>query len=421
MNEKNLKVHSNPNNSLLSISIITLMYSVSGFYLFDLYTNRSVVVFISLFFTVLFGYKYFFFGMKKPLGPQALLIASTLIAVIFHFYDISYIMDAFASFFIVILLNRADIRLTDKILAYLIRITTILCAIGLILFTVTCINPDLVEQIGYWKESTHPLRFLGSVITGYEFWGFNIPRSSSFTYEPSFLPAYMGIPFAFLLNIKSRYFEKFIILSFLLLSLAGSIYLFFSLAILSYFAMKFFSKRIFMALLICCVPIYFYILMVYVTPLVPSIDDAGIIINDVSRAVSEDYSNDRFVQHRASSTAIRLGLISWGLHTALENPLGVNETLRTVNGLLIYSFITAGIFGLILSINFYKYVLDQIYSFNIAAKLNIKMQVASALLMGLCIQAFLINDYGFSNVHGMVLLALMLRKISDVSDNQSAS
>jgi hypothetical protein len=141
----------------------------------------------------------------------------------------------------------------------------------------------------------------------------------------------------------------------------------------------------------------------------------------VSRAVSEDYSNDRFVQHRASSTAIRLGLISWGLHTALENPLGVNETLRTVNGLLIYSFITAGIFGLILSINFYKYVLDQIYSFNIAAKLNIKMQVASALLMGLCIQAFLINDYGFSNVHGMVLLALMLRKISDVSDNQSAS
>ena len=161
--------------------------------------------------------------------------------------------------------------------------------------------------------------------------------------------------------------------------------------------------------------------MVYVTPLVPSIDDAGIIFNDVSRAVSEDYSNDRFVQHRASSTAIRLGLISWGLHTALENPLGVNEALSTVNGLLIYSFITAGIFGLILSINFYKYVLDQIYSFNIAAKLNIKMQVVSALLMGLCIQGFLINDYGFGNVHGMVLLALMLRKISDVLDNQSAS
>ena len=117
-------------------------------------------------------------------------------------------------------------KLTDKMLLYLIRVTIVLCVFGLVLFVIAVVDPELNYNINNESGATHPLRFLGGIQPGYEFWNRIIPRSQSFTYEPSFLPSYMGIPFAFLVCMKGRYFAKFIILSFLLISTAASVYLF---------------------------------------------------------------------------------------------------------------------------------------------------------------------------------------------------
>lgn len=394
---------------------MALIYSVSGFTFFELYANRIAVEFISLLFTIIFGYKYFLLGIKKPLGYQAFLVISIFLFMSFHLYDIPYIVDALASFFIVVLISGADIKLTDKILLYLIRVTTMLCLIGLVLFIIAVVDPELTYKINYESNSTHPLRFLGGILPGYEFGNFIIPRSQSFTYEPSFLPSYIGIPFAFLVCMKGRYFAKFIILAFLLITTAGSVYLFLGLSILSYFMMKHSSRRIFVALLICSVPIYFYFLIIYVPPIEPSSTNSDIVYAEVM-ASSAEQTSEVYLQQRAVSAAIRTGTISWSLQAALQNPLGMPHTLNAVNGLLIYSFVTAGIVGLIFSLLFYKHMLNKIYSFFIASKFSLKMQVASALLAGLCIQAFMFNDYGFTSVHGMPLLALALKKISSTTN-----
>lgn len=403
------------NNTLLGISITALMYSVSGFTFFELYANRIAVEFISLLFTIIFGYKYFLLGIKKPIGYQSFLLVSIFMFMSFHLYDIPYIADAIVSFFIVVLIIGADIKLTDKILLYLIRVTIILCVFGLVLFVIAVVDPELNYNINDESGSTHPLRFLGGIQPGYEFWNLIIPRSQSFTYEPSFLPSYMGIPFAFLVCMKGRYFAKFIILSFLLISTAGSVYLFLGLSVLSYFMLKYSSKRIFVALLIGSVPIYFYFLIAYVSPFDPLTTSPNIIYDEVM-ASSAEHISEVFLQHRAVSTVTRFGTISWSLQGALQNPLGMPETLNSVNGLLIYSFVTAGIIGFIFSLLFYKHMLNKIYSFFITTNYSLRMQAAAALLAGLCIEAFMLNDYGYTTAHGMPLLALALKKISSTTN-----
>lgn len=398
------------NYAPLAISITLLMYSVSGFTFFDLYANRSVVEFISLLFVIIFGYKYFLIGIIKPVTYQSLFVASLLLFMSFHMYDISYIVDVCASLFIVVLINGADIKLTDKMLSYLSTVTTILSVFGLLLFIFALIDPGLIGTIGYGSQSEQPLRFLGSIQRGYEIGGVLIPRSQSFAYEPSFLPAYMGIPFVFLICLKGKYFAKFTILSFLLITTAGSVYSFLALSVLAYLMMKYFGRKPFLFLLICSVPIYFYFLIAYVTPFEPAVGDANKMYGEMIESAG-DLNPDLYLQDRAFSAALRIGAISWSLQAALQHPFGMPDTLNTVNGLLIYGFVTAGILGFIFSLLLYIYILNKIYLFFISSKENLKMQVALALLAGICIQAFMFNDYGYTTVHGMPLLALAIKKL----------
>ena len=401
-------------NSILGVSIITLMYSVSGFTFFDLYAIRVVVEFISLLFTVIFGYKFFLLGIRKPLGFLAILVGCVCLFMTLHLYELPYIIDAIASFFIIVLINGADIKLTDKLLLYLTRVTTVFCVIGLVLFIIALINPKVVYEI-YASKSTHPLSFLGGIIGGYEYFNFIIPRSYSFTKEPSFLAAYMGIPFAFLFYKEGRYFAKSTIFSFLLLSTSGSIYLFFLLSVLSYVMMLFFSKKIFTVLLICAVPLYFYFLITYVTPFEPIVDNADQTYGEVMES-SKEFTEATYLRERSVSFAIRSGTISWSLQSALQHPFGVSGTLSSVNGLIIYSFVTAGIAGLLFVMLCYKHLLDKLYSFFYSSKDSLRLRLVASLLGGLLIQAFMFNDYGYTTVHGMPLLALALKKISSVTD-----
>jgi hypothetical protein len=418
-NLQRISSHRFTGDTLLGISITTLMFSVSGFTFFELYANRLVVEIISLLFTLIFGCKYFLKGINKPLDYQALLVISFFLFMSFHLYDISYIADAIASIFIVILIGGADVKLTDKILKYLIEVTVVLCIIGLILFITAVIDPDLTYNISPESNLRHPLRFFGGILPGYEFGSLSIPRSQSFTYEPSFLPSYFGIPFAFLVCMKRRYFAKTIILTFLLITTAGSIYLFLGLSLLSYVLMKFSNKRILAGVVICSVAVYFYFLVIYIPPLEPSISNSNIVYGEVMSS-SANYTSEVYLQQRSVSSVIRLGTISWSLQAALDHPFGMPETLNAVNGLLIYSFVTAGIIGFIFSLLFFRHMLNRIYSFFIIMKHNVRMQTAAALLAGLCIEAFMFNDYGYTTVHGMPLLALVLKKISSTPDAQNS-
>ena len=401
------------NNILLAISICLLMHAVSGFTFFEIYANRKFVLLVSVLITIIFGFKYFLLGLKKPLGYQGLLLLSFFVFMSFHFYDLSYILDAIISFFVVVLIIGADIKLTDKILLYLIKITLFLCILGIVLFLIALVEPDLKYSVLNNTATTHPLRFLGGIQPGYEIGSFIVPRSQSFTYEPSFLPSYMGIPLIFLMCMNGRRFSKFTILIFLLITTAGSVYLFFGLSILSYFMMKYLSRRFFLMLLILCIPVYFYFLIAHVPPFEPVVTDPNIIYDEVMSS-SAEHTSEVYLQQRAVSAATRLGTISWSLQTALQNPFGFPKTLSAVNGLLIYSFVTAGVVGFIISLFFYYQLINKIYLFFNAFKYNLEVQIASALLAGLCIQAFMFNDYGFTSVHGMPLLALALKKISSI-------
>lgn len=405
----------NINNKLLAISIIVTMHAVSGFTFFEIYANRTFILLVSVSFSVIFGIQYLRLGIKKLAIYQILLLLSFLVFMLFHFYDISYIIDVMMSLFIVAIISSADVRLTNKILIYLIGLTVILSIMGLILFIISITLPDLNYSVLDNSRTTHPLRFLGGIQPGYDIGNYNIPRSQSFLKEPSLLPAYMGIPFAFLLAMEKKYLAKIIVLIFLLISSAGSVYFVFILAFLSYLMMKNLSRKYFLLLfLILCIPIYFYYLIFHVTTFEPQKSDSDMIFSQVMESTKESTS-EIYLQHRAVSSVIRIGTISWSLQAALHHPIGMSFPLSVVNGLLIYSFVTSGIIGLFLCILYYGQILNKTYLLFSVNKFNLRIRTAAALIAGLCIEAFMFNDYGFTSVHGMPLLALALKKIVSIT------
>jgi hypothetical protein len=139
---------------------------------------------------------------------------------------------------------------------------------------------------------------------------------------------------------------------------------------------------------------------------IPLLSDANNIYSEGMQTAKE-FTDSDYLTQRFTSIIIRSSTISYAVQIGLESIFGFGESLHVVTGLILYSLVTAGVIGLISIILLYKYIIDIFYCLYKYAR---DSQLEATLFTGLMIQAFVFNDYGYTTVHGVPLIALMIKR-----------
>jgi hypothetical protein len=175
--------------------------------------------------------------------------------------------------------------------------------------------------------------------------------------------------------------------------------------------MKSLSRYKYLIVILLVVPAYFFMLINFIVP-IDAFNHSSDGVYFENKDIASKYMDDKYLVERGASMGIRLGMISWALRYAIENPLvGVPGSLSTNTGFLIYSFATAGLMGLVFCFLFYKESFNKIYKGFNSCNNSLGYKISMALLAALFMQFFIFNEYGFISVHGMPLVALALKNL----------
>jgi hypothetical protein len=248
--------------------------------------------------------------------------------------------------------------------------------------------------LAYLGMTTGDVRYIGGV-------GF--PRMSSFLREPSVMPPVFLLPGALALTFRSRVRLWAIpIFAFAFLGFAGSVYAPVAFAIIAALAMKLpvLGKRAGILSAAAFSAVILILVLIYRTTY---IDD---LLSVVFTYVSEHQQSLDFLDKWGSAVIrMRAGreFLASGLEGGFDRP---NIAIAAV-GLMLYSYAHAGmVAALLMAWHLFR-------TFHAACRYRIHgggSLTASALIIGVFIQAGFMNNYGFMNASGFIIMALILAR-----------
>ncbi len=329
--------------------------------------------------------------------------------------------DRFLSILVVGLLFSISTRHSDIALRTIITLAAIFSIMAIVQAVFIWYRPDLVPALnaGYSSmtqaaklEVHHPIGYLGFglpiVFSGHDF-----ARFESFAAEPSVVVYSFFVPGILALSYKGpmRLIGMPILFFSIVLSQSGTIWLSILFAIAAYPLFYLAKHRTpLLAILPFLIAIGFFVfIMNFDIPKL--IDYTENLINPIAKEFTS--------LSKYRSAMARFASWNESLTLAKDYYIGTPFNMSSTTGLLLYSYLSAGIAGLLaLSIVLYKVFKLAVHSFRMSSGIA---RLAPLLVYGTLVQVMIFSDYGWTGVSGFIMLSLVILRLRIISSNQPSS
>jgi hypothetical protein len=322
--------------------------------------------------------------------------------------QLSYLLDSLASAFGLIVLSCAPRRSFEVGAAFLVRLAGIMALMALIQSVLIFQDPTLGKFVIEVSDDgavintiDHPIELLGMHgDLDYTLLGHPVARLQSFAKEPSLNVLYFILPacLAFLRNTRSSRVWGFIMVTFCVLSLSGSVFLTLGFSAVWWVFLLVGSIRF-------ALP---WGMLMFLTAFLSAVKLLGLepIMNAFEYiAQYGDYLN------KGASLTDRTGGAVLNMGAALASPFG-SPTLSDIPGpWLIDSALAAGWLGVLMLLAFLNKLGRELDTFYAGTRGLSGGKIGSLLLLGALATVVVFNDYQMGNYAGVILLTFIYRTI----------
>jgi hypothetical protein len=255
-----------------------------------------------------------------------------------------------------------------------------------------------------------PMAYMGMTTGEYRnVAGFALPRMTSFLREPSLIPPFFLIPAALALTFRDRTRMWVVpIFAFAFVAFSGSVYapIVFGAGFWLVMRMPVFRRSPTLLAMLGFVSIIALLLLIYATT---RVDEA--LVSFFTTFVEGKESNIGFLD-KIGSVQIRMAAAREFIASGFEGGLDTPNIAIAAIGLILYSYVRAGMLGAILmSANLYV-VFRAIARYRILGGGSI---TAAALLFGTFVQVGFLNTYGYYGAPGFLSMALVIARMRDLT------
>lgn len=336
-----------------------------------------------------------------------------------------YIVDDLTIALVVGILLSVRKEYSDKILRLIIITTAIFSTMAIIQAIIVFFKPELIPLL--WTnyssltmankvEILHPLGLLGFTTGQFNFLGHYFTRFRSFAAEPSVLVYSFFCPGVLALSYRGYIKILSIPILFFSIFLAQSavIWLSLSLGIIVWGVFILFRGRVRLILMLTIFIISMFFIVIYFV----EIPNFMMKITQFLNLINKQYIPFK----KYSSGVVRFGAIKNYLAIAKQyslfgSPLKVIKTINLPVGLLLYSHLYYGIFGLALMVAiWYNIFKHAIYCFNLYKGI---IGLMAAVLYGTFIQVLCFSNYGWTGTSGFLMIVLLMNKLKIFIQNNT--
>ena len=352
-------------------------------------------------------------------SPFAILCLLYIFTEIMGQQEVKNIVGYAGAFFMIMAVSSFStfkLEYFSKIIAYILLSFSLA---GFAQIIMVFIDPTLsgyiiksIESAYYDKmRIEHPVEWLGNADSLTTLFGISYPRFSSYIDQASALPAYFLLPSAIVLisAIRQKKFA-YIPIIFSIASMGGAVAFCLALSVIMYFISRHLPK-----LLLATLPlILFFVLLTTI-----------LIFSDAIRGsevfeVSESNSHiENYVATRASSSFARIILLLDAIEIINSSfILDINSPGEKFGSLILTSGQRAGFPGIAAAVIAFFMLFRRIASAMHFVRGDAHTSYGLALLYSVAVQAMIYNDYGFSKIWGITMLAaayVMLQKLPHLS------
>jgi len=360
--------------------------------------------------------------LKKPIF---LLVVTKFIVECILNQRFMYIFDNLTIVLVVGILLSVRKEYSDRILRLIIIAAAVFSTMAIVEAIIVLFKPELIPLLfaNYSSltmankvEILHPLGLLGFTTGQFNFLGHYFTRFRSFAAEPSVLVYSFFCPGVLALSYRGHIKLLSIPILFFLIFLAQStvIWLSLSLGIIVWGIFILFRGRVRLILMLTIFIISMFFIVIYFV----EIPNFMMKITQFLNLINKQYSPF----NKYSSGVARFGAIKSYLYIAIQYPffgapLKVIKTISLPTGLLLYSYLYYGIFGLALMVAiWYNIFKHAIYCFNLYKGI---IGLMAAVLYGTFIQVLCFSSYGWTVFSGFLMIMLLINRLKMLLPNNT--